>query len=220
MNTSQTGILYQPGHISGDPLAGALVAATAMGTKQLVGEVVCNSNAEDAEKKRILLEAERRDRRLELFRPYDASVFIEALWWMIHQGMEEDLDAVRQIKDAPPFESEDISQLLRIAEEEIEERVNDPSHVMSQGEAALRLHFPQWEQEYRGEFIAIYRGTVVAHAANKADLTQAIATVQREKGQFRAFIVEMGAPTLVVTVPRRTVGRAKRPRNGSARVPR
>jgi hypothetical protein len=191
-----------------------------MGTKQLVGEVVCNSNAEDAEKKRILLEAERRDRRLELFRPYDASVFIEALWWMIQQGMEEDLDAVRQIKDAPPFESEDISQLLRIADQEIEARINDPSHVMSQGEAALRLHSEQWEREYHGEFVAIYRGTVVAHAANKADLTREIATVQREKGQFRAFIVEIGAAALEVRGPRRTIGLQKRPRNGSSRVPR
>lgn len=146
---------------------------------------------------------ERLERRDELHFPSSVGNFRAAVCWMIQQGSDEkDLDAVRralaELENSydPHLKRESIRRLLLLAEQCVIERVNDPTGVARRGEEAYRLNREEWEREFKGEFIAIYRGAVIASDADKTELLRKIVALQESWWPFRAYIVQVGAPAL------------------------
>ena len=136
--------------------------------------------------------AEAVERRAELFLPESRENFIANLWWMIEQGVEEDLYALRRLKKNLPYQDEDIDEFMRIADERILKRVNDPDYVLKNGEDAYRSNQKMWDEEYADQFIAVYGRRVVAHAATEDELWPKLKQVQNERGPFRAYIIKVG----------------------------
>lgn len=66
-------------------------------------------------------------RRLELSNPSTQEAFIRTLWWMAEKGMAEDLEMLRQMKEARLYWSEDIQRLFEIIEQRFRERIGAPS---------------------------------------------------------------------------------------------
>lgn len=136
--------------------------------------------------------AEALERRAELVVPESLENFLANLWWMIEQGVEEDLDALRRIKDNLPYTSEDIDELMKCAEQRILERVNDPDYVAQSGEVAYRMFRERWQKEYAAQFIAIHRRQVVASAPTEEELWPKLREARKERGPFRAYIIKVG----------------------------
>lgn len=65
-------------------------------------------------------------RRLQLLRPETPQDFEATLMWMSERGGGGELELIRQIKQAPPFSSETIDDLIDIAEQRITERLSAP----------------------------------------------------------------------------------------------
>lgn len=154
--------------------------------------------------------------RKKLLKPADLKEFDAAIRWMAGRGMEAELDLLQEVKKEPPTfveesssvdTSEEICRLIVSAEQRIRERVSDPEHVMSRGEEAYQKNKEAWDRHYQGEFIAIHRGEVVAHNGEQAQLARQLLDLQREKGRFRAYVVEVGAPQIVARGPLRGVHR-------------
>jgi len=68
-------------------------------------------------------------RRLKLLNPSSQQDFEATLWWMVEQGVEEDLDLLQQVKKAPLHTSENIARLLELAVQWISERVHDSDYM-------------------------------------------------------------------------------------------
>lgn len=149
-----------------------------------------------------LRELERAKRRLQLQHPPNRAEFETALRWMAEQGDAEELDLLRQVRASPPYTSETIEHLFEEADERICERVYDPQVVVDREEAAYQEHRQEWDKLYKGEFIAIHRGEVIDHDRDKARLIQRLFQKQDEDGEFRAYIVEIGAPVYVARGPK------------------
>ena len=66
--------------------------------------------------------SEIRKRRLQLLKPLNSEDFRVAIMWMAEQGEREDLCLIEQVKADPPLTSEDIENLIHIAELMIIER--------------------------------------------------------------------------------------------------
>lgn len=63
-------------------------------------------------------------RRLQLTNPPTPQDFSATLMWMVERGGKEELELIWQVKQAPPFTSETVQQLLNIAEQRINERAS------------------------------------------------------------------------------------------------
>jgi|GEM_PF-5749440 len=140
-------------------------------------------------------------RRLRLRYPPSVEEFEFAIRWMAEQGDIEELDLLRQVRAHPPYDSDEIRRLLDLAEDQIHDRVYDPQRVVDREEAAYQQHQQEWDEQYKGKFIAIHRGQVIDHDANKRRLIQRLDQKQREEGRFRAYIVQIGAPLYVARGP-------------------
>lgn len=149
----------------------------------------------------LLEKAEAVERRAELFLPESRENFMANLWWMTEQGMEEDLYAVRRLKASPPYWDDDIEEIMKIAEERILKRVNEPDYVVKNGEDAYRNNQKRWDDEYEGQFIAIYGRRVVANAATEDELWPKVKEAQNERGPFRAYIIKVGLEAPVFRGP-------------------
>ena len=141
------------------------------------------------------------NRRWDLEHPLSLDDFINALRWAFENGDVEELDLIRRIRVHPPYDSDKIQRLLDLAEDQIHDRVYDPQRVVDREEAAYQQHQQEWDEQYKGEFIAIHRGQVIDHDANKRRLIQRLDQKQREEGRFRAYIVQIGAPLYVARGP-------------------
>jgi hypothetical protein len=155
---------------------------------------------------RLRAKAKALKREFQLESPQTQQGFEAALMWIAENGEKEHLEKLRQIKKAPPYSSETIKRLFEIAEERISERVNDFEYVLRKGEEAYQRNRQGWEQQYADQFIALYRGEVIASDRNKSRLIEKIIKKQREEGPFRAFIVEVGASVLRARGPRIRLG--------------
>lgn len=144
------------------------------------------------------LRTEPLSRRAEILRPRSESEYESALRWMAEQGKESDLEMLRQVKRHPPYPLE---RLLAIVEEQIDKRVNSISYVREKGEEAYQLNKHEWDQEYAGQFIALYRGQVIAADRDEPVLMDRIMQAQEDRGPFRAYIVEIGAEPLRIRMP-------------------
>src|SRR6185437_7447822 len=156
---------------------------------------------------RLRMKAEAAERRLELVFPESLENFMANLWWMTEQGVDEDLDVLQRIKDNNPYPTRDVEDLLAIAQSTIRKRVNDPDYVVKNGEEAYELHKDEWLQKFPGEFVAIHRRQVVAHAPTKKELWPLLKEAQKERGPFRAYVVKVGEPITVFRGPMRMRGR-------------
>jgi hypothetical protein len=161
--------------------------------------------------KQLKEKAEAVERRLELVIPTSLENFKANLWWIIEQGVEEDLDLLRRIKKNLPYDSEDVQQLVEMAEHRIRERVNAPDRVIEKGEEAYQLHKAEWEAEFSGHYIAIYRGELIGNATTKSELFRQINEAQKQSGPLRAYIIKLGAPQLIARGPRFRLGGQKYP---------
>jgi hypothetical protein len=141
------------------------------------------------------------ERRLDLFIAASEEDFVKTLWWMSENGLEEELDLLRQIRKNPPYSSQRVEYLLDIAEQRSFERINEPRYVMSKGLQAYRLNKTEWERVYHNQVIALNRGRVVAHAPTREELMKQVARVQKTEGSFRPYIVEVGSPDLEARGP-------------------
>lgn len=151
-----------------------------------------------AELRRIRAEWERIVRRLALQQPVDQEDFEETLRWMLGRGDVEELDLLRAVRANPPFVSETISRLFERADENICRRVYDAVRVAEEGEQAYQRSRQEWDRRYSGQYIAIHRGQVEDTDSDKRRLLQRLADRQRATGPFRAYIVQIGAPVIVV----------------------
>lgn len=59
-----------------------------------------------------------------------------------------------------------------------------------------------WDEQYKGEFIAIHAGQVVAHDPSEEAVARKLMELQKEKGRFTALVVEVGAPQIYARGPR------------------
>ena len=73
---------------------------------------------------------------------------------------------------------------------------------MREAESAYSRNKVEWERDYRGQFVAIHAGSVVAASDDKDVLVKRLIAMQREKGRFQACIIEVGAPILTARGPR------------------
>ncbi|HEY6190451.1 MAG TPA: hypothetical protein VIW80_22555 [Pyrinomonadaceae bacterium] len=152
-------------------------------------------------KNEVALQLETQERRLDLFISGSEEEFVKALWWIIENGLEKDLDLIRQISKSPPYSSESVTRLLDIAEQRIFRRINEPYRVMIRGQQAYRSNRIEWEREYSNRVIAIHCGRVVASAPTRDELMKEIARAQKTEGPFRAYIVDVGGPTFEARGP-------------------
>ena len=145
--------------------------------------------------------AEASKRRLGLLKPDSSDNFEAALMWMAENGEEEDLELIRELRKNRTTSSAEILRLLRIAEQRIAERMDDPYRVLNRGEEAYQKNKNEWDHKYAGQFIAIYRGEVIDSDADKAKLIGRIMQNQKKTGPFRAYVVAVGAPTVTARAP-------------------
>lgn len=75
-------------------------------------------------------------RRNDLQRPSSLEEFEQNLWWMTEQGQEKDLSILRSLAQKPPYDTEEIRDLLKIAEQKIRERVDKPSDELQPSKQA------------------------------------------------------------------------------------
>lgn len=150
------------------------------------------------ELRKIRAEWERIVRRLALQQPVDQEDFEETLRWMLGRGDVEELDLLRAVRANPPYVTETISRLFERADENICRRVYDAVRVAEEGELTYQRNRQEWDSRYFGQYIAIHRGQVEDADENKGQLIQRLAQKQRIVGPFRAYIVKIGGPVLVV----------------------
>ncbi len=134
---------------------------------------------------------EKAKRRITLLVPASEQEFEATVWWMAERGMEEDLDLIRQVKQAPPYSSDPLLQLLEEVEERIVRRVYDFDYVLARGEEAFERNEVEWTRRYAGQYIAIHRGEVIDADRDKGLLTQRLLDAQDVSGPFRAYIIEL-----------------------------
>jgi hypothetical protein len=156
--------------------------------------------------KQLKKKLEAGERRFELRLPTSLENFKTNLRWMYHNGEEEDLVLLCRIKKNPPYDLDDIERLMEMVDRRIRERVNKLDRVIEKGEEAYQLRYNEWEEQFSGQFIAIYGGEVVGHADTKPELYPQISEAQKQVGPFRAYIVKVGAPTLIARGPRMRLG--------------
>jgi len=146
-------------------------------------------------KHQILYQAEAVTRNFQLTHPASEEEFKATLWWIIECGTENDLALLRELKENPPYASDEIHKLLDIAMQRIRERTSQkddpPAAVLRKDEEAYQLHKEEWDRRYAGRYIAIYQGEVIASDAKKTKLTEKIFKKQREKGPFRACVIKI-----------------------------
>jgi len=140
----------------------------------------------------------RRQRRLELEYPRDEDAFVKTLQWMAERGGEAELDLLRHVAQTPRFAAPLTLRLLVKADAAMTRRVYDPTRVTQAGEEAYQRHRSAWDAQHAGEFIAIHRGQLVAHSADKMVLYAELTRQQQQQGVFRAYVVEIGAPVLEI----------------------
>lgn len=58
-------------------------------------------------------------RKVQLFKPDNEESFIQTIWWFSQQGKPAILDLLRQVKEKPPYKSDEIMFLLEQAQTEI-----------------------------------------------------------------------------------------------------
>ena len=75
--------------------------------------------------------------------------------------------------------------------------------TLEREEVAYQAHKAEWDEKYRGEYIALHRGEVVAHDKEKSAVMRSLIEMQRESGRFRAYLVQVGAPLITVRGPSR-----------------
>jgi hypothetical protein len=181
--------------------------------QRLCNDALASSDGDSAKIKEIwrglYVKAEMMYRRFELRSPSSHDHFTAALWWIAERGGEEDLKLLREIRRNPPYTSDDIIRLLGIAEEKIAERVDDPEYVVRKGEEAYQQNRDSWDRLYQGEHIAICRGEVIDSDVVESALVERLIRAQGERGPFRAYVVEVGAPVLSVRQP--SLGRHSEP---------
>lgn len=141
-------------------------------------------------------------RRLQLRHPSSEENFRTTLYWMAERGGEEDLDLLKELRATPPYAKPDLQTLLEIAIQEIQQRVNDPDYVMEKEEAAYQAHQTEWKEQYKNQFIAIHRGTVIDSDSDKPALIDRLMKKQKEEGPFRAYIVHIGESEFTVRGPK------------------
>ncbi|MFQ5603008.1 MAG: hypothetical protein ACE5HS_07035 [bacterium] len=94
--------------------------------------------------------SENMERRLTLFSPKTEQNLRTTLWWMAEQGEEEDLELIKKLKINPPYSSKEIQRLLKIAEQQIIERLNRPVDMLSD-EELLKLTELQLSKEQQAK---------------------------------------------------------------------
>lgn len=129
-------------------------------------------------------------RRLDLLQVHRKHILRAALWWMIEQGDQHDLEAIRKLAIEHPNLPKDICLLIEQAEDRIGEREDDPFYIAKMGEEALKRNLPLWAQKYKNRYIAIHHHTVVAAAANRAELWDLLGRNEKTRNQ-RFYIAHM-----------------------------
>ncbi|MFM9971243.1 MAG: CoA transferase, partial [Burkholderiales bacterium] len=97
-----------------------------------------------------------------------------------------------QAKRNLPFSTEKIKWLLETAEQRIGERAYDPAYAVRENDEAYQRNWAEWDREYAGRYIAIFRGQVVDSDLVKPKLVERIINAQRGGALFRAYIVKVG----------------------------
>jgi len=149
---------------------------------------------------------ERLQIRRQLLHPVSPKEFDAAIRWMAGRGMEKELALLEEVKKkASPFpmefSPEKINALIDSAQQRIRERLSDPDRVVSEGELTYQRNKEVWDQEYAGEFIAIWNGEVVVHDRDEAEVARKLSELQRHKEPFRAYVVEVGSPNMTAHGP-------------------
>jgi hypothetical protein len=185
----------------------------------------CNGGWEEIQEDWVNLhnQYETLQERQQLQTPADWDEFDAAIRWMVGRGMEEELELVEQVMKNPPkvrkeglsaSESEkEIYDLIHSAAQRIRMRLNDPARILVEGEEAYRKNESMWSKEYPDEFIAIYRGVVVAHDRDQTQLAKKLTDLQREKGRFRAYVVKVGSSLVGAHGPHGSLPRLIRAKN-------
>lgn len=137
-------------------------------------------------------------KRFALQYPVDEQVFEEALRWMYGRGDADELDLLREISKSPPFMSESIGRLIKRVDLSICQKVYHPQRVVQEGELAYQRNREDWNRRYAGQFIAVHRGAIEFAAKTKDDLLKQLAQKQQAWGPFRAYIIQVSAPILVL----------------------
>lgn len=153
-----------------------------------------------------LTRARRTARRQELRAPSSPENYAAALRWMAEQGDIDDLELIRRLKGHPAYDYPVIRGLFETSDERIHGRVYHPKVVLAREETAYQQYRQEWDDTYKGEFIAIHRGEVVDHDPDKYRLIQRLDQKQREYGRFRTYIVQVGGVIYAARGPR--IGRS------------
>jgi hypothetical protein len=143
------------------------------------------------------LREEREKRMREIAHPASEGDFLTNLRWLVERGKEDDLRLLQSLKHNPPYTSDEISQLLDLAMQRIQERRgqrdNAPATGLRQEEEAYWNHKEEWDRRYAGCYIAIYGGKVITYDTKKTRLMDKIIKKQTEQGPFRAYIINVGS---------------------------
>ena len=153
---------------------------------------------------------EHRLRRLNVRDPSTPQEFEAGVKWMAENGDEGDRRLLMRVKERPPTASGDSAELIDSALLKMRQRhvgttkpgSDDAGEVMREAESAYERNRLEWERDYRGQFIGVHAGTVVASSTGESDLERKLIAMQREKGRFQAVIIEVGAPILTARGPR------------------
>ncbi|MGE3538961.1 MAG: hypothetical protein AB7N91_16200 [Candidatus Tectimicrobiota bacterium] len=137
---------------------------------------------------------------------YDNDEFIKNVMWMAEMGDEDDFESLKKMENNSLYPEKNIHRFFNRVLLRMHKRLNDPHYILKKGMEAFREHEKEWGNVYRGQFIAIYRGKVVANALDEKVLMQKIRQKQQQDGPFRAYVVQVGASPIYMRGPR-----AKRP---------
>lgn len=144
----------------------------------------------------LMLWNERLQRRLELLNPSCLQVFMAALWWIIERGEEEELGLVRKIRLHPPFESNEIDELLEVAERRIAGRVNDPDYIVKSAEEAYLQHREKWQRRFGGQYIAVHHGQVLYADSDRLAIIARMIETEESVDCLAVSTSKVGGPTL------------------------
>lgn len=94
-----------------------------------------------------------------------------------------------------------LSHTTQVSRLEERQRKNSPMAVLKESDAAYRAHKEEWDQKYAGQHIAVYQGEVIDADKDKTRLVKRIIKKQKERGRFRACLIQIGAPLLELRGP-------------------
>ncbi|OGZ46526.1 MAG: hypothetical protein A3J55_03050 [Candidatus Ryanbacteria bacterium RIFCSPHIGHO2_02_FULL_45_17b] len=76
-----------------------------------------------------------------------------------------------------------------------------PRNVLEREEQAYQGHKTKWDEVYKGEWIAVHNGVVVAHDKEKGAVLKSLIRKQKESGRFRSYLIHIGYPLVSVRGP-------------------